>query len=85
MYIKREKAIELVERYDKDTAIREIKRLPAADVRLERHGFWKECTNGNAWWCECSKCGHIPNLEGKTPFCLRCGTKMDGKGGSNND
>ncbi len=27
-YIEREKALDLFERYDKDTAVREIKRLP---------------------------------------------------------
>ncbi len=78
-YIEREKAIELIERYGGDIAVREIKRLPAADVRPERRGFWKECTNGNGWWYECSNCGHIPNLEGKSTFCLHCGAKMDGK------
>ncbi len=83
-YIEREKAIELIERYGGDIAVREIKRLPAENVRSERHGFWKECTNGKAWWYECSKCNHIPNLEGKTPFCLRCGAKMDGEDGDKN-
>ncbi len=78
-YIGRAKAIELIERYDKDTAIREIKRLPAADVRPERHGRWIICSDG--YYPYCSECTREPQGKEMTDYCPNCGAKMDGEDG----
>lgn len=88
-YIEREKAIELIERYGSDIAVREIRRMPAADVRPVVHGHW--IRTANTWTHDldeaskpifyCSVCGRYEKI--KEPFC-NCGAKMDGKDGAEN-
>ncbi len=73
-YIEREKAIELIERYGGDIAVREIKRLPAADVRPERRGHWIICSDG--YYPYCSECTKEPPGKEMTDYCPNCGAKM---------
>lgn len=54
-----------------DTAIDELNKIPAADVRPERHGEWLYCGDGY----ECSKCGGGARVN-TNPFCWKCGAKM---------
>ncbi len=80
-YIEREKAIELIERYGGDIAVREIKRLQAADVRSERHGRWIE--EGDIQIC--SECGEEHSWQDyRASYCDVCGAKMDGKDSDTN-
>lgn len=65
--------------------------LPAADVRPERHGYWKGYTTSAFYGCDdygypiyrdvtiyyCSLC-HRKSVV-KERFCPNCGAKMDGK------
>lgn len=54
--------------------------IPAADVRLERHGEW--LVSGDCY--ECSECGG-GSVVNTNPYCWKCGAKMDGKDGNKND
>ncbi len=78
-YIEREKAIELIERYGGDIAVREIKRRPAADVRPERHGKWQYFGYDKISCSACSRVGLAV-----TKFCPNCGAKMDEEDGDSN-
>ncbi len=92
-YIEREKAIELIERYGGDIAVREIKRLPAADVRPERHGQWERTGSMSLFdkhlvFYHCTACDRGLNCEDgdyiEFEFCPFCGAKMDGEDGGSN-
>lgn len=63
-----------------DTAIEELDRMPAADVRPERHSEW--LVSGECY--ECSECGG-GSVVNTNPYCWKCGAKMDGKDGNTND
>ncbi len=82
-YIEREKAIGLIERYGGDIAVREIKRLPTADVRPERHGHWIISCDG--YYPYCSECTKEPQGRVMTDWCPNCGAKMDGEDGESNE
>lgn len=71
----------------RDDAISEvlktIEKLPAADVRPERHGHWiyQEPDDEFSWKPYlCSACGEKGG-KNYTEFCSHCGAKMDGKDG----
>ncbi len=67
-----------------DTAIKELDKLPAADVQELKHGSWsKEMLSKQDtvfgdfhFGFQCSVCGALMN---KTAYCGNCGAKMDGK------
>lgn len=72
-----------------DTAIDELNKIPAADVRPEKHGEWVRVSDDDQdeGWFICSECKEkyfnpsddedlLPN------FCPRCSAKMYGKDGS---
>lgn len=67
----------------RDDAISEvlktIEKLPAADVRPERHGKWEKSCDGYSYFC--SICKEEPDRSGRllSDFCPWCGAKMDGK------
>lgn len=66
-----------------DTAIDELNKIPAADVRPERHGRWKRLRckrDRNDTFC-CSECDYLLGYAPK--YCPNCGAKMDGKDGKN--
>ena len=53
-----------------------IEALPAADVTPVTHGEWIEDDYG---YNHCSACGwEWDEPETVSPYCLHCGTKMDG-------
>ena len=54
------------------TAVYNIRALPSADVRPERHGEW--LISGDCY--ECSECGGGAVVN-TNPFCWSCGAKMD--------
>lgn len=99
-YIKREKVYEMLndlggcgaepdtwaDGWDKaiDTAIDNLGKIPAADVREVKHDRWiKEKTSALVHW-HCSVCGDCYYLdEPNAEYCPRCGAKMDGKDGNN--
>lgn len=64
-----------------DKAERAISEMPSADVQPVRHGRWvKSATQKHVEVTyECSECQHeaVGEYE-KTPFCGRCGARMDG-------
>ncbi len=63
----------------------EIEDAPAADIRPERHGEWKKYKGKRerSFSFICSECnGFLPFT---SKFCPRCGAKMDGEDGANND
>lgn len=53
----------------------------AADVRPERHGEWLDSESPLTSSCKCSLCSCY--FESETPYCPKCGAKMDG--GKNNE
>ena len=63
---------------DKDDCfmMKDIDRIPAADVAPVRHGRWNEKMFRGLPLFECSACG-ISNPWGKTFYCPTCGAKMD--------
>lgn len=76
-------------RTERIVLVRDIKKLPAADVAPVRHGQWDGEGDGYAdgeividvWYC--SKCGYCiddgtddPNI--LPNYCPHCGAKMDG-------
>lgn len=65
-----------------DTAIKEIKKLPAADVAPARHGHWN---TGYFHDRVCSCCLHPDNdlNDYAHSFCPNCGARMD-KGSEKN-
>ena len=97
-YIKREKVYEMLndlggcgaepdtwaDGWDKaiDTAIDNLEKIPAADVREVKHGRWiKEKPSALVHW-HCSVCGACYYLdEPNAEYCPRCGATMDGKDG----
>jgi len=75
-----------------DTAIKELAKIPAADVRPERHGRWVWNPNGmdwnlGAWQCSecCANSGFScdlyinPHIFINSNYCPNCGAKMDGE------
>lgn len=77
-YIEREKALDLLRRYGGNIAVREIERLPAADVRPERRGHWIEEQDIQI----CSECGEEHCWQDyRASYCDECGAKMDGEDG----
>jgi len=85
-YIERGKVYELIQkmpvpwgkRWDEtvDDIIRAVDKIPAADVREERHGQWEYIQSekhGNFYVC--SECYGVHSFEFK--FCHWCGAKMD--------
>lgn len=86
-YIEREAAIKAIDHeVSLDGLYANIKAIPAADVRPERHGEWVRVSDDDQdeGWFICSECKEkyfnpsddedlLPN------FCPRCGAKMDGK------
>ena len=52
-----------------------VRRQPAIDAELVRHGRWK----GKKWFYSCSICGGLSPEDGgvKTNYCPDCGAKMD--------
>lgn len=91
-YIERETLIEAAKhnipigRCEAD--IVDVKRLieaaPAADVRPERHGEWKKASYDRQV-IYCSSCGERSPCDWDWDFCPRCGAKMDGRDGENNE
>lgn len=96
-YIKRKKVYEMLntlggcdaepeswsDGWDKaiDAAIEELDKIPAANVRSERHGHWiyQEPDDEFSWKPYlCSACGEKGG-KNYTEFCPHCGAKMDGK------
>lgn len=92
-YIEREAAIKAIDHeVSLDGLYANIKAIPAADVRPERHGYWIDKTQ---WYghlgrilTQCSECGF--EIEGDPTsrntgmggkYCENCGAKMDGKDG----
>lgn len=85
-YIKREAAIKAIDNeVSFDGLYANIKAIPAADVRPERHGHWDDSDGEHI---KCSKCGQfapiVPQYQDEpityeAPFCPNCGAKMDGK------
>ncbi len=72
-YIKREAAIKAIDNeVSFDGLYANIKAIPAADVRPERHGEWLWINDG---FYECSECGADTNAH--HPYCWKCGAKMD--------
>ncbi len=79
-YIEREAAIKAIDHeVSLDGLYANIRAIPAADVRPERHGEW--LVSGECY--ECSECGGGSNVN-TNPYCWKCGAKMDGKDGENN-
>ncbi len=64
-----------------DTAIEELDKLPAADVQEVKHGHWENSESPYVHSCKCSVCKAY--YETETNYCPRCGAKMDGKDGKN--
>ncbi len=56
-----------------------IDSIPADDVRPKRHGHWEYSKNIYVHSCKCSACQSY--FETDTPYCPKCGAKMDGKDG----
>lgn len=93
-YIKKDDALACIEGYrERDGSIvspdelpeyQRIERLPAADVRENRHGQWLHVMDGAECKCwECSECREQWIFEeGRTPydeevyFCPSCGADM---------
>lgn len=101
-YIERESALYEAEKYAcskgcvsgrhsgiADIIADNILKIPAADVRPERHGHWSDKMiavsqknkggyheDDYAFGFQCSECGEVLN---KTAYCGNCGAKMDGK------
>lgn len=74
-YIEREAAIKAIDNeVSLDGLYANIKAVPSADVRPERHGGW--LVSGDCY--ECSECGG-GSVVNTNPFCWKCGAKMDGK------
>lgn len=60
-----------------NTAIEEVKAIPAADVVPVRHGRWVELEGGDS---KCSLCGcYHHTWEAHGYYCQHCGAKMDGE------
>lgn len=63
-------------------ALRDAKRLPAADVQPVKRGRWSECyTDSHHYSGICSVCGRasIKSLtESLYEYCPKCGARMDG-------
>lgn len=62
--------------------VRDIEKLPAADVAPVTHGRWAHL--GGDEWC-CPVCGFVITTEGSwdkptKKYCVDCGAKMDGGG-----
>lgn len=93
-YIKREDALTGLEDSDigfcddepiqtRNSALKIIQNIPAADVRPVVHGKWVK-SKMSAWgyrqWYECSECGEpvFPSYghPARTNFCHNCGAKM---------
>ncbi len=82
------------EDYTRDIT-RAVEKIPAADVRPERHGGWEFGKfDGIGYPVWCTACGirfgrvTSPAAWLKYPehqYCGNCGAKMDGKDGENND
>ncbi|MDE7194456.1 MAG: hypothetical protein K2O14_10845 [Oscillospiraceae bacterium] len=76
-YIKRGEAIKAIDHeVSLDGLYANIRAVPAADVRPERHGEW--LVSGECY--ECSECGG-GSIVNTNPYCWKCGAKMDGKDG----
>ena len=76
-YIDKQEAIETVAFYREDPdgvdhALQSIKDIPAADVQLMAHGWWKWSEGG-----QCSECGFHNSNFGYN-YCPNCGARMDG-------
>lgn len=69
--------------YEKAVYVQDIKSLPSAEVKSERHGRWIRLDNGKF---KCSVCGieeHVPTAFGSPciwNYCPNCGAKMDLEG-----
>lgn len=70
-----------------NSAVKILKKAPAADVQAVKHGKWKLCYED--WRMqiagdECSACGfqHYGTCISHYHYCPNCGAKMDG--GNNN-
>lgn len=92
-YIKRETAIEAIEKADytaiaddadscKADYLREIiENVPAADVVPVVHGKWIESANFDSGFWVCSKCRFVSEAIAAHKlygYCPNCGAKMDG-------
>ncbi len=89
-YIEREKIYKLIDRkYGRsgnqiavEDIILDIRNLPNAGVRPERHGRWIICSDG--YYPYCSECTKEPQGKEMTDYCPNCGAKMDGEDGDKN-
>lgn len=91
-YIEREAAIKAIDHeVSLDGLYANIKAIPAADVRPERHGEWKHVSDDDQYeGCYfCSECKeefyYLGDNDDMLPnFCPNCGAKMYGSGKSDN-
>lgn len=76
-------AVEIPETFDKDRAISELRKIPAADVDEVKHGEWemipppKVYEDGAYVRFRCSECGTEYGSLGR--YCRNCGARMDGR------
>ncbi len=92
-YIERETAIKAIDHeVSLDGLYANIRAIPAADVRPERHGEWLlDDSDEYANHYHCSVCGAEKDTcneiydEPPPNYCENCGAKMDGKDGNKND
>ncbi|WMI81922.1 hypothetical protein [Anaerotignum sp. MB30-C6] len=58
-------------------AVCKLRTLPSADVKEVVRGGWIEHINSYENYCECSRCGYIPDSPlDETNFCPNCGAGM---------
>ncbi len=63
-----------------DDAIKAIDSVPPADVETVRRGTWKMIDLSDDYKIvKCSKCDYLMEQGTQTPYCPRCGTKMEDK------
>lgn len=61
----------------RNTALECIRRTPTANVKEVVRGGWIEHINSYENYCECSRCGYIPDSPlDETNFCPNCGAEM---------
>lgn len=67
-----------------DRALHSLHYAPAADVAPVVHGRWEIEIDHDEFWGDmdyyrCSLCGKLELRDKQTPYCPRCGARMDGE------